>query len=294
MLTFLLVGIAVSTVAVVLVAGAVCWLAGRCLSIGRERPAELLGPYRHTAAWVAGYGLSFAALGMAPAEIIPRVAQTWIIAALGAATVIAASIWLLWKMVPILKRRCGVRTWLGIVFGIVVALGLMPILGAVSWDSLSVPARAWEGANVDVLQHALNARPAASGGTWGWAVMQWCVAQPGAYASLFISVGLLTCWHTLRWARTGGHARPRFRSRFHWAGLFACLGRSMLIVGCGWLLVYLWLVPSVMQSAEDVYQNKMVYYRNPQEYWKTVRAAIGEVEGDKNWMNGLRSNGPSN
>ncbi len=293
MLAGLSVGIAAPTVAILLLGAAVCWLIGRYLRTGQNRPPELLGPYRHAIAWLTGYGLSIAALGMAPAEIIPVALQPWLAAALGGATVVAVLSWLVWETVPILKRRFGIRTWLGIVLEIVTALGLLTILGVVAGPSLSVPvpARAWEGGNVDVLQRAFSSKGGTWGGRWGWAVAQWCLAYPGAYVSLAIAITLLAGWYTLRRARAGGQPRPRSALRAYWAGLFACLRRSMLMVACGWLLAYLWLVPSVVQSADDAYQEKMAYYRNPHEYWHALRAAIVEVEADKEWLSGLRSDG---
>lgn len=203
MLIFVLVGIAVSTLAILLVAGTVCWLAGRYLSMGQERPAELLGLYRHAIAWLVGYGLSFAALGMAPAEIISPAVQAWFIAVLGGAIAIAVLICLVWETIAVLKRNCSVRIWLGTIFGVVLALGALLILGTVSWASLMVPARAAQSVNPDVFQHILDVHDGVLDGRWGWALVQWCEAYPGGYAGLIVSIALLTCWHTLRWARSG-------------------------------------------------------------------------------------------
>jgi hypothetical protein len=294
LLKLVLFGIAVLAAPILLAMGAVCWCVGRQLTRGHERPADLIGPYRHAAVWITAYGLSFAVLGMAPAEVTPPVVQLWMASVLAALAAIAALIGFVWKLVPILRRRYGIRTWLGIVFVIVLALGLLPMLIAVSWNSLYAPARGWEGGDVNVLQHMMNSQPTASGGKWRWAVMQWSVAQPGAYVSIVIAVGLLACWHRLRWARTMGKADPRFCSHANLCGLLACVGRSMLVVGFGWLLTYLVLLPNAMQSGEDAYQKKMVYYRNPEEYWKTMIAAVGEVEVDADLMNRLRSGGRSN
>ncbi len=291
-LKFALLGVAASSVTVLLIVGVVCWLVGLYLRKGQERPADLLGPFRHTATWIAGYGLSFAALGIAPAEIIPVVAQTWIALAFIAIATSSIMLWLAWRVTSLLKGI--VRAWFVKVLGIALALALLPISGTALWDFSGVPARGWDGANVRVLRYFLIQGGNASGGIWEWALTQWCAAYPGGCVSIVVSIALLILWYMFKWVRSSGQARQIFRSRSLWTGLFACVGRSMLFVGFGWLLIYLWLVPAAMQLADDTYQKKMAYYRNPQQYWNSASAMINEVEADKEWMAGIRADVQSN
>jgi hypothetical protein len=58
----------------------------------------------------------------------------------------------------------------------------------------------------------------------------------------------------------------------------------MLAAAIVWLLVYLAIAPSVVQSAEDAYQTQMEYLRNPQAYYDAMTKTMAEVRADWSWM----------
>ena len=237
----------------------------------------------HVASWLAAYAIAFAVLGMFPAEIVPPAVQGWII--LGSTTLFVTITvgWIVWKIMVRRRFQYTIRTMLIVTFFWALLLGLLRTWNVIPFDlsdlSLSphVPARGWSGLDSRWLQEGV----VTDCGVWAWAMTQWMIYS-GPYVAIGVALALLAFWHHLR---TGWVGSPSpVGSRGPWASLLATLGRSMLAVAILWMLVYLALTPSVVQSGEDAYQARMVYLRDPEAYYDALQKTMAEVRADWSWM----------
>lgn len=278
----------VSPFVLLLAVSLVALAAGRRLNRNRRPVQPNLGIVRHVLAWFVAYGLSFAVLGMAPAEIIPRKAHGWIACALAGLVVIGLAAW--WAR----RRRFqySLRALLGFM------LGCCLVCAVVAWTELDpwmivdlpsrfwLPVRGWEGVNADILKNAVKANSS----PWQWATLQW-LAFGGVYIGLAGSLLLVALWYAVRRARRSSQSVSsywRSRDGARWAGLLGCLGRSAGTAALCCLLVYLALTPGLLRSIDRTYQQRMAYVRNPEQYWVSFRAEMEQVRADPILMQQFR------
>ena len=263
--------------------GSCSWIVGKYLNRGRERAPEILGLCRHAIAWLAGYGLTFVALGMTAAEIISAELQGWIITALLVLLILAAMFWFLWKAVYHRKFQYSMHSLIALTFLVAICCSILKVLeyDISNIDNLHLSTRisphGWYGVDASVIQDVILPKL----GVWVWAFMQW-MAYAGHYVSVGVAVVLLVCWYNVRFKRLFSGTAIQSHSR--WAGMLTSSGRSMIIVAILWILAYLLVVPSMMQSAEEAYQIQMDYVRNPNKYQESLKASIAEIRADKDWM----------
>ncbi len=280
----ILANLAASTVAILLLAGAMACVSAGCLHKPGEPNAARLGVVRHLAGWVAGYALTFVVFGMAPAEIIPPAVQHWLFAGAIALLSVAVACWV------VIRRRLQftIRTLLGVTLvwaiflSILKSADLMPqSFSDFHMPALSVPPRDIGGLDARLFQQPIIMIY----GRWSWAVYQWMLyAEP--YAGIGAALAIIAVWHQIRFRRMM-KARPgdlavmeAIPPRRRWAERFACLGRSMLTAAALWMLAYLWFMPAVLQFSENVYQTKMAYLRNPREYIDAMTKTMAEVRAE--------------
>jgi hypothetical protein len=279
----LLTSATVATVPLLLLLAVCAAVLAARLRKGGEQHACQPGPCAHASAWLAGYALSFIVLGMFPAEIVPPAVQGWII--LGSIALFATVTvgWIVWRIMVRRRFQYTIRTMLIVTFFWALFLGLLRTFDIIPFDlsdlSLSphVAARGWRGLDAGTLQKVF----AKAYGAWAWAAAQW-FGYYGHHVAIGLALAVLAFWHHLRAGRAGTGTPPRKRDR--WASLLRCLGRSMLAAAIVWLLVYLAIAPSVVQSAEDAYQTQMEYLRNPQAYYDAMTKTMAEVRADWSWM----------
>lgn len=271
----LLSGAALQSIISLLVIGACAFTTAKLLGTSHKDDAPL-GAIRHAVVWVVGYLLTFVALGMAPAGIISPAVQEWIAPASLAVLLTLGLGWMFWKIVVQYKSHPIIRTLLGLALICILLTGMLWISGAIpsrfsefSWP-LHVPPRGWHNFPAGLLQETI----AKDHGTWIWAGIQW-MKYWGPFVSIGVSLALLALWHCIRFHRT--HSPASHRRRDRWSGLFACLGRSALVAATIWILVYLWIMPNILQISENVYQTKMAQLRNPRAYYESINKTMSEV-----------------
>jgi hypothetical protein len=275
-----LVGVAPSTTVLLLMVALIALTAAKWLHKAGESDAARVGWAGHLTAWLAGYALVFVALGMAPAEIISPTVQTWLIN--GSAALLAVVIvgWLLWKIAVRRKFQYSLRSLFVLTFFWALLLGVLKMLDVLPgslgdfWmPTPCISPRGWYGVDAQELRKAV----VTGYGNWTWAIWQW-FGYSGPYISVALALALVALWHRVRNRATSQAKRDR------WASLLRCLGRSALAAVTVWLLLYLAVAPSVVQSIDSAYQTRMEYVRNPQAYRDDMLKTIAEVRADTKWM----------
>lgn len=268
------------------------WLVARWAN--RRVPLRTgLGWWRHVLVWLCAYGMTFAVLGMAPAEIIPRHVQAWGVVGLTGVAFVTVAAWLAWALVLARKFQFTVRALLGVMLAVSLLFGLLGLLGIDlrNLDQLHldahIPVMGWHGIDAGVLQNAVTVKY----GPWPWALLQW-TAHQGQYVSLVVIAAFLGIWLLQHSIRTEAEAEaPRVLSRLrHGCGRLAVvLSRSMLALAIVWLLVYLYLAPTICREIEQQYQQKMAYARNPQAHRARLAATIGQIRAEEPWSTWFRA-----
>jgi hypothetical protein len=282
----LVIAAANSTIVPALLLGA-CSLAIGLYVVGSvEKPPGVLGFWRHILIWFSAYAVSFVALGMTASEIIPPAAQKWIAISLLAILLAAMTIRVLWTRVYHRKPQYSVRTLLCLTFIVAVSCAAISAcdfhLSSLDRINLAVPSRESMGVNAELLaDQIIN-----NFGIWIWALWQWIEYQ-GPLVSVGIALALLVCWYQIRFRKIVSPSQENSRVRLK--GLLVSVGRSMIVVAVGWLIVYLCITPSLIQSMEDDYQEKMSYIRNPRKYHDVITAAMDEVRADKDFMKAIEN-----
>jgi hypothetical protein len=258
---------------------------GYLMGGAKRQSPDVLGMIRHAICWLAALGLSFVVCGIIPARIVTPQTKGWIIAGLIVVTLVAAFHLLLWMFIKSQKTRyafCALVTFLIlIIVGQKFFLFFSDDPNNIQRLSVRLPARdppaAWKGMNLGVFRYAV---------AWNMdscvcSFWQW-LAYMGPFVSIGIALALLGCWYHIRYKRVASATNPQVRSR--WAGMFVCLGRSMLV--CAWLLIigWLWITPYFIKTAEANYQDDMAYIREPHKYQNALKAAVAEVRADKSFM----------
>jgi hypothetical protein len=121
------------------------------------------------------------------------------------------------------------------------------------------------------------------------ALWEW-VSYKGPYISIALAAAAIALWFNLRFKRITSKNKTQSYSR--WGGTFYCLGHSMIAVSFLWIIVYLCIMPYMVQLSESDYQYKMSYIRDPDKSIHEIKAAIAEVRADKNWMDMIQSEKP--
>ena len=260
----------------------VCSLAiGLCVVKTLEKPPYVLGFWRHALIWFSGYAISYVALGMTASGIIPPEVQKWIVISLLAILFIAMTIRVLWIKVYHRKPQYSVRTPLCLMFIVAVCCAAVSTcdfhVSDLNMINLAVPSRETMGINAELLaDQIIN-----NFGIWIWALWQWIEYQ-GPLVSVGVAMAILVCWYLIRFRKTISPSREYSRVRLE--GVLVNAGRSMIVVAVGWVVIYLCITPSLIQFAEDDYQEKMSYIRNPGKYRDVINSAMDEVRADKEFM----------
>lgn len=250
-----------------------------------------VGPIGQAATSALAIVVTAVLFGLAPAEIVSRPAQSWFFTVALLAMPIVLACWIAWHW---LRRRAfqfSIRAMLMLTFLVAVFFSLAAVFrpreGAFSSVpfSLSMPTPNYQRVDVSFYVPTI----AASYGHWPCAFFVW-TAYRGPYLTLVLWAGLLAAVHRgkLRRARSEP-SRPLPDPRQRLGEFLRSLGRPALKVAAMLLVMYLLLAPSVLEQAEQEFQTKMAFARDPQAYWATVEAAAQEVRSDAATMSQLKA-----
>lgn len=286
-LSIMLFGLASFSAALLLALAVLMLIAGLLLHRPLKEPPRF-GLHRHAIAWFIGGSLTYLVLGMAPAEMISRPLQTGIaIAAIAllALCVAAAAAWLVFVLLYRRKYRYSLRTLFALMTAAAVLASLWPVVASAAAHlhdhppELWLRAWGWGAFGSDFLRLATRAEK----GTWQWATMQWIV-HGGPYASIAMSLLIVTVWYMRRTARASGQ---RFLAywmhdvKLRWSVLLRTLGETSLAAATVWLLAFLLAAPDVVRRQESAFQHKMRYCRDPQSHYQEFRAAQRAIESSR-------------
>jgi hypothetical protein len=267
------------------------------LSVMASLVAKCLSPVNSPVVGVVGQVLamivallaSMTLFGLAPAEIISRDVQKWsfsvlLLLAIGSAVLAVIRYWRHRH-----KFQCSLRTMLVsvLVFSLLcsffsVAPDVAQCLFAFPQD-FYMPPRGVGGVNADVARAFWGTL-----GPWTWGAIQWSLGYGGQrWAVLFWAamVVLLYWLKTRRSRRTTG-------SPLTWqqlaAGLARSLGRPAMPAFTLLLIVYLAMLPAVIDRVEKDYQQAMFPFRDPEGFRAEADKAIRSVRSNEAWMAELR------
>ena len=275
------------TLSPLLIIGFGSCLAGNVIGGAGPKSPGILGIIRHAICWLAGFGLTFVVLGITMRGIPPET-QRWIIVALFILPLFAVFYWSFWIFIK--NRNAQYGLYVLVIFLILIVVGQRLFLFTSDDPNnikrLYLPARvppaSWRGMNPYVLQDILGPHS----GYWNLALWQW-LAYMGPYISIGIASILVICWYNIRYKRIAPETGSQMQSR--WAGMFVCLGRSMLFCACLVIMGCLLIVPSFIGLAEENYRDDMAYIRNPHQYQDSMKAAMAEVRANKDFMAALEN-----
>jgi hypothetical protein len=281
----LLINIAQMTVFLLSIIGIGAWIVGRFILWKSEQPPAILGWFRNLVAWLGGYVLTFLIIGMTIAyqpiqpgpagQGIPLLAVAAIVMLLYGGFVINLFFWraIYRKRIPYVIKSFIVLSLVAAIFiGILYRFNLNLFNNkGILYSIMTLPPDPW--GNAAFFMNASVSKL----GTFYLALMQWIYCA-GPYTSIAFSLVLLTCWYHLRFGRATTGAARRWRAR--WGGMFASLGRSMIVVAIFGLLLYLLLMPSLIQTYDDQYQYAMSFIRNPGKRAELMEKTIEEVKKD--------------
>jgi hypothetical protein len=272
----------VAIISPLLLGGAIACALARRLCKTSEQDAAALGVLRHCVAWLVACALTFAILGMAPAEIISRAVQGWCFTLFITLFPTVGMCWLLWKIMVRRRLQFTIRTLLGVTFVWALFLGLLKAAGVIPFDignlpilEVSVPPRMTGGWDAQLFQQSLIA----AWGRWNWAVYEW-KCYSGAYTGAASALLLIAVWRWIRSLRIQSPTTSCPQDR--WAHHLVCLGRSALVAAAICMLTYLWLMPSIVKNTEACCQTWMTWLRSPREYEDAMSKAMAEVRAEQN------------
>jgi hypothetical protein len=250
-----------------------------------RRPLGVLG---HVLAWVVGYGVGFAVLGLAPAELVLPLVQGWALAgAIGLGCVVAAIVIVdalagltLGKRIPYMARvLCGVLLGAAASYAVLSLLGVRwKEIGESPLASIRIPARGLQGVDPQVMGYVTKEFL----GDWYWAWLQW-FAYRGAYLSAIFPLALVAAWQWLRsggWKDRAGVLDPGSR-RARWRTTFRSVRNSAVTAAVVFLVLYVAVVPTYLGAAERDFQAKMAFYRDPQAWWENVHSTMVAIEAQQ-------------
>jgi hypothetical protein len=279
----LLMGIAPSTIVLLLFVGAVAFALGRSVA---KNDVPKLRPIGQIAALLAATAISFVFFGLAPAEIFSRKAQMWFFSVALLLSPVVVIFWMVWFW---LKKRAYQFTIRALLIGTLIfylLCGLVSALWGLVADlpfQLWIPARNMGGIDVGFIEPAIRAY-----GDAGWAVYQW-VAYGGGYIALAIWAALMTLGYV---HKIGKYQRQPEATCLTWtqriAGLFRTLGRPAIALALPILLAYLAFVPNLLERTEKDFQEKIAFARHPEKYWAEVAKCVEQVRANEAEMKIIR------
>jgi hypothetical protein len=280
------VAIAVSSVLFLLLAGVVVCVAARRLRKTDEPDAARLGVIRHSLAWLVACAATFVVFGLAPAGVISPRGMSWVAAITIDLGYLAVACWLFWRIVIRRNMQFTLRALLILTAVWALLLGILEFCGILPHDvygfqihDLTVPPRGADSLPGQWLQESVPVEY----GRWNSAFYQWMLWS-GPWMTVSAALAILALWHFLRTRRVQAATSIPWRNR--WAGRIGCLGRSLLAVAMLWMIAYLWLMPTVVQTGESEYQTKMAYMEKPQEYADALNKMMVEVRAEQSrWKN---------
>ncbi len=281
------VGVAPSLVVLLLLVGLAATILSRC-SVDSDVP--VVGPIGQISALLAAITVTIVLFGLAPAEVISRVVQSWVFTVCLMLVPILVASWIGWHWLRHHAFQFSLRSML--IFTLAVSL-LFSLLSVIRPNAgycadfpfdLSVPARGWEGLDAEVLADGVTA----NSGRWLWAVFQWS-AYYGHYLTLAIWVGLVVALQSLRMKKLQRQTvTASFGVRKRVGGLFRSLGRPALVLAAMILVTYLILTPNILKQVEQEFQQKIAFARHPESHWAEAEKAIQKVRSDEELMEQLR------
>ena len=259
------------------------WVIATTLLMPSAFDLPTLGPRRCAVVCTASLGATFALFGLGPAEIISHRVQGWIALGLIGLFVAGLAAAFLWRMY---RRRFqfSLRGLLGFSLGVAVVCSLLAwwrpgiedIRGLPEWLHLRV--LGWEGVDAGqaMIYGELYQKP------WALAIVQWR-AYSGPIVGAILGLLVVVVWHTARSARLHSRTIREYglsNPRQCIGGMFHELSKSAGALAACCLLFCLIVTPRMINSTEAVFQSDMAFFRNPEQYYDSVRAEIAKIKAD--------------
>lgn len=225
--------------------------------------------------------------GLAPAEIISRGVQSWVLTVLVILAPIISVAWFVWSWLRRKNFRFSLRAMMLWIFVFCFVLGIVSITRPAAADFARVPFKLWipgrEWGQLDAYSGAQEY------GRWAWAMFQWSEYK-GGHLTLAIWIALLALFAIVKAkdSRQGAEVTP-FTARER-CGIFAfMLGRSCAVLAALILMAYLVAAPEVVRTVENNFQRDMAFARDPDSYWAEVNEAVCKVRSNEKLMSELRA-----
>lgn len=254
-----------------------------------QHSPKRLGVLGQISAWLIGLGLSFAICGLAPAEVVSRTMQGWILAVIAAGVALGAT-WQAYRFLRRWDRRFRLSSILTVMFVLAVVSSLSrfwwPFTAAMV-EQPWVPARGASDLSAEALRVSLE-MPAASA---SWALLQWLLySGPLVCVAISLSlIALLTVWRCRVADGRGAFCWWVPHARLHWATLATNVAKSSL-VGCAILLMpFLWFAPVVIEEQERQFQQSLARGGDIDTRWRELQKKIAEIEASAETMQKFRT-----
>lgn len=249
----------------------------------RAGPLPSLPAWQHAVAWVAGWVVVFAVLGMVPAEFVNVDQQPW----LAAGAVVAIILFVCGVLLRRSRYQFTLRTaFIAVLISAILCAALAALFREASikddLPSLRILPKGVGHLSAAALQGALNIAPQ----SWAAAAWQWYLHSGFLFAAA-ASPLLVAIWSAAR--LSGGREGTLFSFRDYCAALLRDASRSALALTAMLVLVDLALTPTWLQAIENQYDEKTLFVRHPEEGPKQSRRAIAVVERDKATMDDFRT-----
>jgi hypothetical protein len=267
-----------ATLSFLLLLGTMSWLVMRWLQRAKESDDAGLGVVRACIGWLAGYAVTFAIFGMAPAGIIAPTILGWLCVAVAGllVTIVAGS--LSWGLFVRRRLQFSIRTLLILTFVWAIILGALKTADLIPFElkmpTVSVPSRTQGGIPACLIEQSMIA----SYGRWIWAFYQWrCYG--GVYTGAGAALGIIAVWQLIRL-----HCKRRFAtmsSRDRWTSCLRCLARSSFAAAVVAIIVYLAVMPNNVTNIDNHVQSKMKFLQSQQAFKDAMTEAIAEIREEE-------------
>jgi hypothetical protein len=256
----------------------------------KERDAPKVGFLGQSVAMVGACAASVVVVGLAPAEVISRSIQSWVLTVSIIAVPVVLASYVAWPWLSRRKFRFSLRAMLLAITVLCVLLGVVSItrpnlesFTRLPFD-LSVPALGSQQLDVRSLEAVI--RPL---GTWMWVAFQWA-SYFGQYLMVAIWGLLVAVLLRRKLNRTSAIAggTPQSIRRFLAGWCRSLSGPAITLSGLT-LIAYLALAPGSIELVEEEYQRNMDFARNPGAHWSRVDAAVQSVRSDQVKLKVLRA-----
>lgn len=250
--------------------------------------AIVVGSVGQMLAFIAAAAITIVTLGLAPAEVIRRPVQAWILTSVLLLVPCVLTLWIGWGWLRRRSFQFSLRALLTMTFVLCLLFGLVSLTNRSGGFEARLPL------DLYMPPHSENGMDASSvgqwlgaqGAQWWWATCQW-----GAYhghlwtVALWAAlVGVLHEWKLRRLERGGLAAHDSTPWSRRMSGLLVSLSQPALVVAALLLALYLCCAPVVLDRIERRFQRDSAFARDPNKHWERVARAVEDVRTNPKTM----------